>query len=285
MASVHGTSRFSVVIPAHDEAILIRRCLAFTADLQPGEAEVVVVANGCTDDTAVVAAGMAGVEVVELQTPGKAGALNAGDAAVTAFPRIYLDADVVTGAATLRRLVDVLDVEQARVASVTPRFQLSDRPLLVRLFFACGKRLPYLTDGMVGTGLYALNAAGRARFDQFPALTADDLFVQRCFDRDEVRVVDDATFDVETPRSWRSLLNVRTRIAFGNRQLAAAGEERFSRSTTSTTIALLKLVRDEPTLLPACVVYVATTVLSRVLARRRAASTWQRDDSSRVAAR
>src|SRR4051794_36220479 len=94
--------RFSVVIPAHNEAtVLARSVLAWLGDLEPGEAEVVVVANGCTDETAAVARGL-GVQVVELATASKSTALTAGDAAVTTFPRIYLDADITVAASTLR---------------------------------------------------------------------------------------------------------------------------------------------------------------------------------------
>ena len=43
----------SVVIPAHDEEAVIERCLGtLLADARAGEVEVVVVCNGCTDDTA-----------------------------------------------------------------------------------------------------------------------------------------------------------------------------------------------------------------------------------------
>ena len=47
----------SVVIAAHNEEALLGRCLdALLSDAEPGEFEVVVVPNGCTDSTARVAA-------------------------------------------------------------------------------------------------------------------------------------------------------------------------------------------------------------------------------------
>ena len=49
----------TVIIPAHNEARVIRRLLdQIVADATPGELDVIVVANGCTDDTADVADGM-----------------------------------------------------------------------------------------------------------------------------------------------------------------------------------------------------------------------------------
>jgi glycosyltransferase involved in cell wall biosynthesis len=59
----------SVVIPAHNESAVIGRLLrSLLHDAQPGEFDVVVVANGCTDDTADVAAGF-GPDVTVVTTP------------------------------------------------------------------------------------------------------------------------------------------------------------------------------------------------------------------------
>src|SRR3954447_19697398 len=84
----------SVVVPAHDEEAVIGRCLdTLLAGARPGELDVVVVANACTDRTAEVA-GRAGVRVLATPKPGKANAIRLGDAECVTFPRIYLDADV-----------------------------------------------------------------------------------------------------------------------------------------------------------------------------------------------
>jgi glycosyltransferase involved in cell wall biosynthesis len=79
----------SVVIPAHNEERVIGRCLeVLQAGLRPGELEVVVVANGCTDNTERVArSAVPAVRVVSLAEASKAAALNAGDAVASAFPR------------------------------------------------------------------------------------------------------------------------------------------------------------------------------------------------------
>ena len=87
----------SVVIPAHDEAAAIRRCLdGLFAGFQPGELDVVVVCNGCSDETAALARSSGHpVRVIELSAASKPAALRTGDLAVSAFPRLYLDADVL----------------------------------------------------------------------------------------------------------------------------------------------------------------------------------------------
>ncbi|MDQ1577463.1 MAG: hypothetical protein QOE21_150, partial [Microbacteriaceae bacterium] len=85
----------SVIIPAHNEASVIERTLRPLADVaNRGQLEVVVVCNGCTDETAELARNFTGVTVVEIDEASKSLALNVGDEAATVWPRMYLDADV-----------------------------------------------------------------------------------------------------------------------------------------------------------------------------------------------
>ncbi len=104
-----GFPRASVIIPAHNEAPVLGACLGeLLRDAVPGEFEVVVVCNGCTDESAAVAA-RAGVRVIEISRPSKTAALNAGDRIAETFPRIYLDADVSISTSTLRTVAQALD--------------------------------------------------------------------------------------------------------------------------------------------------------------------------------
>lgn len=276
-----NSASFSVVIPAKDEASVIGRCLAFVHALSPGEAEVVVVANGCSDETVARASEVPGVQVLDLPEGGKHVALNAGDAVVTQFPRVYLDADIVVSAEALRRLAELLDRDPApAVAAPRPEFVTKDRPLPVRQFFSVFQQLPYVTAGLVGLGVYALNAEGRARFGSFPPFTADDLFVQRLFSAAEVRTLPDVTFQIQTPRTLADLVKVRTRVTYGNAELAASAGQGTERSSADTAWALLRLAARRPRLLPSTAVYLGITVASRVRAIR-AAGTWHRDTSTR----
>lgn len=272
---------FSIVIPAHNEEAVIGRCLAgFLPEL--AEADVVVVPNGCTDRTAAVAASF-GVTVVDVSAAGKATALNAGDAATAVLPRIYLDADIVVDAATLRALASALAVDRPLVAAPRVHFVLDDRPWAVRAFYAAYTQLPYVNEGLTGLGIFGLSAAGRARFAEFPQVTADDLFVQRLFSPSERVVLTDAQFDVQTPRTLRALIAVRTRTAFGSAELARtepAGTD-AAPSTRATVQALGRLVVKQPALLPSAAVYIGVTLAARVRARRRAAQSWQRDTTTR----
>jgi glycosyltransferase involved in cell wall biosynthesis len=276
------TAAFSVVIPAHNEERVIGRCLnAFVPGLAAGEAEVVVVPNGCTDRTAEIAAAYPGVTVVDLPVGSKPAALNAGDEAATALPRVYLDADIVISPATLRALVAALREGRPRVAAPSVRFALDGRPWAVRAFYAAYQRLPYVSEGLTGLGVFALSAEGRARFGRFPDVTADDLFVQRLFGADERVVLHNASFAVEVPRTLRALIAVRTRTAFGSAELAKTQGNEFAASTKETVWALLRMTARAPHLLPAAVVYVAVTVAARLRARRARPNVWQRDATTR----
>lgn len=282
------TYRASVVIPAHDEAKVIVRCLkALAAQVgDVGEIQVVVAANGCSDDTVAQARGFTGLEnleVLDLERPSKIGALNAGDDACTALPRIYLDADIVLGPGALSALVEALESDAALIASPRITFDEQGASLGVRLFYDAFTELPYVKDGLVGLGVYGMSRAGRERFDVFPEVTADDLFAQRVFAPHERRIVD-ATFSVAVPRDLRSLIKVRTRVARGNAELARRPHPEvgdFAASTGGTVGALAALVRRRPAMAPAAAWYVGLTTLARYRARRTPAGNWDRDTSTR----
>ncbi len=73
-ATAGGASRIAVLIPAHNEAELLPRCLAsLAAQTYPADrCRVVVVADNCDDDTAIVARS-AGAEVMVREEPGLPG--------------------------------------------------------------------------------------------------------------------------------------------------------------------------------------------------------------------
>ncbi|GAB76703.1 Glycosyl transferase family 2 [Austwickia chelonae] len=283
----------SVVVPAYNEGAVIDRCLrALTAESLPGPVEIVVAANGCTDDTVARARAFAGVTVLDLPDPGKVGALNAADGVATVFPRIYLDADVELSPGTLGELVGALTFPGARCAAPELAFDLTDCTWPVRAFHRVFARLPSARETLVGRGVYGLSRSGRERFGVFPQMQGDDLFVGRLFAAGEHVCVPGRSV-VRPPRDLRSLLQVRTRVARGNGQLAqASGEDLsvvagapadFSSSTGRTGRALADLARAEPRLWPAIGVYVGVTVVARWRARRtrHATGTWNRDQSTR----
>ncbi|GAB3962678.1 hypothetical protein GCM10027615_01270 [Plantactinospora veratri] len=273
----------SVVVAAHDEAAVLGRTLrALLADAQPGEFEVVVVANGCTDATAAVARSVPGVTVRELPEPGKPAALNAGDEAVSGFPRIYLDADITLDTAGARALAAAVAVPGTLAAAPRRRLDTTGRPLLVRGYYAINGRHPAYRNALFGRGAIALSAAGRARFGRFPDVVADDLFLDGQFTEAEKREVAEVATVVATPRRTADLLRRLGRVRAGNASLRAT-DDRVRRA--GRTSWLVDVVLPRPWLLPAGLCYLGLTLLAAASARRPAVrDRWGRDESSRVTA-
>ena len=100
----------SVIVPAHNESESIARCLgSMTEGLAENGMQIVVVCNGCDDDTAEIARRFGPpVEVVELSTASKVAALRRGEEVAKGFPRFYVDADVLLPLESIRRVAEVL---------------------------------------------------------------------------------------------------------------------------------------------------------------------------------
>lgn len=282
----------SVIIPAHNEEAVIGRCLqALEPHLRPDShrpVEIIVVANGCVDCTVArvteLAARLHRIRLIELAKGSKHAALNAGDAAAHAFPRIYLDADIELSPQAMTALIDALSTDRPRVAAPSIRFHTEQADTVVRAYYRCFAALPYVRQGLVGLGVYGVSRAGRSRFDSFPAFIADDLFVQRLFGPDE-RLVVDGEFTVRVPNTARDLLAVRTRVARGNAQLAQGTDDRFATSTRDTVLALLSTVLRHPGSLPDALAYLAVTAAARRRSRKPPPAggphAWERDPSTR----
>ena len=182
-ATLHDRQCVSVVIPAHNEEAVIGRCLNAILDgAKPGELDVVVACNGCSDATAEIARSFGNdVRVVETPTASKTAALNAGDRAARGFPRFYVDADVLLPLESIRRTANVLEGDGILAAAPRVDFDLTRSNLLVRAFYRVWTRNPYFDSGKISSGVYAVSKEGHARLEKFPDLTADDEYVRRLF--------------------------------------------------------------------------------------------------------
>lgn len=213
----------SVVVPAHDEAATLPRLLA---GLRGEELEVVVVCNGCTDDSAEVARAHApDATVVEIAAASKVAALAAGDAVAGAFPRFYVDADVGVDAEVLRLLASRLQQGRLAVAPV-PHYEARSSSWLVRSYYRVLPLLPAVSTSIAGTGCMGLSEDGRARFGEWPDVLADDYFLDGLFEASEKERVAAATSRVSTPLSGGELIGRRVRVIWANRQVDALGLRR-----------------------------------------------------------
>jgi glycosyltransferase involved in cell wall biosynthesis len=218
----------SVIIPANNEEELLGRCLeSLLASDSPGCAiEIVVVANECSDRTADVARGFVPravargwrMQVLDLATGGKIRALNAGDDAAKLPWRAYLDADVTVTPALLNQLCLALDGPKARYAS--GKLRITAQCWVSRAYAATYRQVPFMLRGVPGCGLFAVNAAGRARWGQFPDIISDDTYVRLLFSPVE-RVAVRARYDWPLVEGFSALVRVRRRQDRGVRQVAA----------------------------------------------------------------
>lgn len=282
-------TRMSVIVPAHDEGPLVRATLErMLARAAPGEFEVVVVANGCSDDTAAQARAVPGVTVVEIDRPSKIAALNAGDVAARTLPRAYVDADVSIDTEALRALADALTAPSPpRAAAPTLRIDSARSSAAVRAYYRIWALSDYRASGHIGSGVYAVNAEGRSRWDVFPEVIADDRFVQQRFLPEERHTLTDHSFTVAASADMASHIRRGVRIERGNRELPAQLQLADQDPAARRYARLLRRVGRRPSLwasLPAYV-YGFGMVQLRARSRQRTAVTWARDDSLRAAAR
>lgn len=287
----------SIVVPAHNEGRVIGRLLdSLLAGGPADEIDIVVVCNGCTDDTAQVAAARGDrVRVVEVPVPSKHAALRAGDAHARGFPRLYVDADVVLGPADVRALTAPLDGSSEILATAPGRdVPLAGCPWRVRAYYRVWTRLPAVREGLFGRGVIAVSEQGYARIAALPAVMADDLAASLAFAPQERLVVDEARVVVQPPRTWADLMRRRIRSATSSAQLesvqkqeqgdgAGPGPDRPSARTSRADLGAL--LRSEPALLPSVVVFLAAAVAARrgsaKAIRTQDFGTWLRDESSR----
>ena len=278
----------SIVVPAHNESFVIKRLLGQLVEpALENEFEIVVVANGCTDDTAQIAQSFgSGVRVLSLATASKREALAAGNHAATAFPRVYVDADVELGAGDIRALAAAL--LRPGILAAAPRLELAmaGRPWPVRWYYDVWTQLPEVRRGLFGRGVVAVSEAGYERIAKLPQVFADDLVASLAFSPEERAIADDARVVVHPPRTFSDLMRIRVRAVMGATQVEQT--EGAPPSTARTRLSdLLAIVREMPYMAPRVALFLLVAALVRRRARRMDRqghdAPWLRDESSRRA--
>ncbi|MGY6704051.1 glycosyltransferase family 2 protein [Roseinatronobacter sp.] len=274
------TPGVSVIIPASNEGQYIGPCLSALLASGPVPrqlVEVLVVANGCHDDTVAVAlrftqaAAQRGwsLHVLDLPEGSKINALNTGDQHATGGLRIYLDADVTVSPDVLPELADALTSDQARYGAGTPRIP-APASWITAQYARFWQRLPFARSNAAGFGLFAVNAAGRARWGRFPDIISDDTFVRLQFaPRERVQV--GAPYDWPMAEGLARLVRVRRRQDQGIAQLTALFPE-LMQNDDKTQADVWALLKADPV---GFGVYAAVSGLVR-LTRRRDSAGWAR---------
>ena len=272
---------FSIIIPANNEADYIDRCLAAVMQQTPaaGPLQIIVVANACTDTTVAQARAFAPqaaargwqLDVLDLEQGGKPGALNAGDAQATGPLRAYLDADIVCDLALFGALRAALSATDAPLYATGKLRVVRAKSPVTRAYAAFWQSLPFVQSGAVGTGLYAVNAAGRARWNAFPAIITDDTFVRLNFaPQDRIEVA--PPYDWPMIEGFAPLVKVRRRQDAGVHELAALFPDLMANAGKAPLgmSGLLSRAAQRPW---GFVVYAAVSVMVRL---KRSGNGWTR---------
>ena len=270
----------TIIIAAHNEQAVIGRTLDALADLiDSRDARVIVVCNGCTDSTADVASNYA-VEVYELDVASKAAALREGDRRSTTGPRIYLDADVVLTSNAARTVISRL--AHGAIAGRPPHVFDSRRATwIVRGWYRIREQLPSIATALWGAGCYALSLEGRQRFDEFPDLVSDDLYIHSLFHAAEIEIIDTEPVVVTTPRRTADLVRILQR-SYRTQDEVSDVESGLSSGQRGQLTDLAALIRRDPRRLGDAIVYVAVIAYARIRTRfGQGSARWERDESSR----
>ncbi len=270
----------SILIPANNEAAHIGACLkAVLASEGLKVAQIVVAANGCEDDTVQIAEGFrTAVEhrgwtltVLDLPALGKMGALNAADDAASFGSRAYLDADVLVDPALMGQIAEALNTDAPRYASGTLRLAHA-KTWATRAYARIYSKVPFITHGVPGAGLFAVNAAGRARWQEFPGIISDDTFVRLNFTPEE-RIGTAAGYDWPLVEGFAALVKVRRRQNAGVDEIKARfpdllkNDDKF---TLSLGTKLAMMLRDPL----GFAVYAAVSILVKLSPQKSDA--WER---------
>jgi glycosyltransferase involved in cell wall biosynthesis len=222
----------TLIVPAHNEAARLPGTVTAYADaleaLYPGGHEIIVVANGCSDDTAAIARGLqsrvAALRVIDIpEEIGKGGAVLEGFRAAQAPVVLFADADLATSPASLLALVAGLERHDIVVgsrwvrASVITQPQPLRRRVFSRLFNAAARVLFRIGIADTQCGAKAL------RRDAAHAL-ADHVTERRwTFDLDMLLWARRLGYSVvEQPVTWADQPGSKLRVGSTGREVAGA---------------------------------------------------------------
>jgi glycosyltransferase involved in cell wall biosynthesis len=269
----------TILIPAWNEATVIGESLGrLEAEGVTRFFDVIVIANGCDDDTAAQAqAAMPEARVIDTPVAGKTNALNLGQRLASRdLPVICLDADLRTGLADLIALTAPLRDGRAEAACGTMEVDTSAASMMVRAWYRAWMLNPYFAQGKFG-GMFALSSSAAERLFPLPDVVADDEYLRRAIGPEGIAFVPGCRFTARSPRDLRSLLRVRQRSLRGSRALDLPAGHGGAKT-------MLQRALRHPARWGDMTVFVALQMAVRFNLMRSSAQRWERDNSTRTEA-
>lgn len=277
----------SIVIPAHNEVKLIKKTLTCVlADQQLSHCHIIIVCNGCTDNTfplllEFVKENKSRLEqrnilitVIDEIKASKTNAINIGIAQVKVFPVVLLDADILIHGADIMRLLNELN-EKVIAASPKLQYCFSNSSWLVRAYYAVASCSFYNMKHRL-SNVIALSEAAVKKIGKLPNIIADDEYIRRMLDTNEYTIAQTISFDFICPKDVKNLLAVLVRVERGNLQLGQLGYIDNSNANLNGFESFNKMY------LP---VFLLCKVFAKLKAKQQYAkgkiSQWERDESNR----
>lgn len=273
----------TVIVPAYNESKVIRRCLDSLLQ-QDCVDEIIVACNGCQDNTAqIVEQEYPTVTCLDIKTPSKVNALNEAEKLVKFWPVVYLDADLQLWPGAIERALIGMQNNGYLLVSPTPIMDTSNSSWIVKQYYKTHRQLSYVDQGVIGTGTFIMDKAGRARFGAFPQVINDDHFVRSQFEEYELANIPESKVTVTAPRNAWSLIKILTRSNLGNIEIDVKGLSIEKEKPAYSRIFLSRLLSRD---FLSTAVYLALVITAKTRAKRQFKSLhnyrWEVDNSSRV---
>lgn len=277
----------SIIISAfNEEKVIQRTLLALETGINSGEFQVIVVCNGCIDNTSkIVRSFNEKILCIELKQASKTMALNKGNEVAHYFPRVYLDADTQIDYQSVLALTEPLKDDRYLGASPVIGTNLCNASHWVKLYYNAWLTLPYCRKGQVWAGgAYGLSRLGQQRVGKYPPIIADDSYACFSFKPEERIAVQQAHSIITPPKSLYWLIKVLTRVRVGSNELFQKFPEFKKNQQPKTTKTFSQWLSSDTTIF-AILLYTVVNVITRILAnwhiRRKGFTGWARDESSR----
>lgn len=220
---------FSIIIPAYNESVLVRDTLtALFDDCSLINVEVLVVCNGCEDNTAHVVREFfhsnkskiqgTKLNVLELEKASKTNAINYGIKQTSGKVKVLLDADIIISGQAIIGLVS--ELKERELLAISPKvfFSFENSSFLVRQYYQVAQKSIYNTHHRL-SNVIALAESGIMRLYPLPEVIADDEYIRRQFGIDELAVSSNCSFKFICAKNLMNLIQVLTRVERGNLQL------------------------------------------------------------------
>lgn len=280
-----ATIAASIIIPAHNEALVIEKTLSqLLRDVPNNLYEIIVVCNACVDNTAKLVLQFNDVKLLETDKASKTHALNLGDSIASGDIRIYMDADVTMQAKYIEKMIMVLKNDDFLAVSPNVKMDHTGSSWFVRAYYNIWFQLPYVQEGFMGGGVYALSKKGRTRFNEFPNIISDDGYIRELFKINETKRIEDIFSIVRSPKTLSGLIKIKTRSRLGSYELRKKYPKIYGSHKKSYRSSIINLFK-KPTNLPKIIIYLFVNLRCRINAKHifnnHENYFWETDTSSR----